>query len=171
MASGARPAYADNYAPLLGKRFLVAKELQEAFLARLGAKDEVTFYVTTYDLGQGSRLEGAIARHPMHALGGFFAVRARSLLPDHVTTDAGTGLVHMAPDHGEEDFIACKKLGIDPVFAVDDGGFYRPDWLWLGGQGSVINTKFNGPDGPILTDLREVGALLSGQRLPPQLPA
>ncbi len=83
------------------------------------------------------------------------------LAADHVTTDAGTGLVHMAPDHGEEDFIACKKLGIDPVFAVDDGGFYRPDWLWLGGQGSVINTKFNGPDGPILTDLREAGALLS----------
>ncbi|WP_443971797.1 isoleucine--tRNA ligase [Sphingobium sp. CR28] len=79
----------------------------------------------------------------------------------HVTTDAGTGLVHMAPDHGEEDFLACKAVGIDPVFAVNDAGFYRDDWLWLAGQGSVINTKFNGPDGPILTDLREAGALLS----------
>ncbi|MGD9810580.1 MAG: isoleucine--tRNA ligase [Sphingobium sp.] len=109
----------------------------------------------------GSQLAGAIAKHPMHHLGGFFA-RPRPFLPaDHVTTDAGTGLVHMAPDHGEEDFFACKKLGIDPVFAVNDGGFYRDDWAWLGGQGSVINTKFNGPDGPICTDLREAGALLS----------
>jgi isoleucyl-tRNA synthetase len=111
--------------------------------------------------GTGKDLAGAIARHPMHALGGFFA-KPRPLLPaDHVTTDAGTGLVHMAPDHGEEDFIACKKLGIDPVFAVNDAGFYRDDWDWLPGQGSVINTKFNGAEGPICTDLRAAGALLS----------
>ena len=51
--------------------------------------------------------------------------------------------------------------GIDPVFAVDAGGLYRPDWLWLGGQGSVINAKFNAPDGPICSDLREAGALLA----------
>jgi isoleucyl-tRNA synthetase len=97
----------------------------------------------------------------MHHRGGFFA-KPRPLIPaPHVTTDAGTGLVHMAPDHGEEDFEACKAVGIDPVFAVEGDGKFRDDWLWLDGQGSVINTKFNGPDGPICTDLREVGALLS----------
>jgi isoleucyl-tRNA synthetase len=135
---------------------LVATLLIEQVSARLG--------LTSHDVvwsGRGSDLAGAIARHPMNHLGGFFARPRPFLAADHVTTDAGTGLVHMAPDHGEEDFIACKKLGIDPVFAVDAGGFYRADWLWLGGQGSVINTKFNSPDGPILTDLREVGALLS----------
>jgi isoleucyl-tRNA synthetase len=67
----------------------------------------------------------------------------------------------MAPDHGEEDFLVCKAAGIDPVFAVDDAGFYRADWEWLGGQGSVINNKFNAPDGPICSDLRETGALLA----------
>ena len=57
---------------------------------------------------------------------------------------------------------SCVRAhGIDPVFAVDAGGFYRPDWLWLGGQGSVINAKFNAPDGPICSDLREIGALLA----------
>ncbi|MEA3062996.1 MAG: isoleucyl-tRNA synthetase [Sphingomonadales bacterium] len=109
----------------------------------------------------GSQLAGTIARHPMHKLGGFFA-RPRPFLPgDFVTTDAGTGLVHMSPDHGEDDFLLCKAHGIDPVFAVDDGGFYRPDWLWLGGQGSVINSKFNAPDGPICSDLRDAGGLLA----------
>ena len=109
----------------------------------------------------GSDLAGAIARHPMHKLGGFFA-KPRPFLPgDFVTTDQGTGLVHMAPDHGEDDFELCKANGIDPVFAVDAGGFYRADWLWLGGQGSVINNKFNAPDGPICSDLREAGALLA----------
>jgi isoleucyl-tRNA synthetase len=97
----------------------------------------------------------------MHKLGGFFA-KPRPLLPgDFVTTDQGTGLVHMAPDHGEDDFELCKANGIDPVFAVDAGGMYRTDWAWLGGQGSVINAKFNAPDGPICTDLREAGALLA----------
>jgi isoleucyl-tRNA synthetase len=38
---------------------------------------------------------------------------------------------------------------------------YRADWLWLGGQGSVINKKFVASDGPICTDLREAGALLA----------
>ncbi|MDX3899468.1 MAG: isoleucine--tRNA ligase [Sphingobium sp.] len=145
------------------KIVLTATELWNDFAQRAGStpwlsEDEGWTVVWA---GKGADLSGAIARHPMHELGGFFA-RPRPFLPaDHVTTDAGTGLVHMAPDHGEEDFIACKKLGIDPVFAVDDGGFYRADWEWLPGQGSVINTKFNGPEGPICADLREAGALLS----------
>jgi isoleucyl-tRNA synthetase len=110
---------------------------------------------------KGSDLAGTVARHPMHALGGFFA-KPRPFLPgDFVTTDQGTGLVHMAPDHGEDDFLLCKAHGIDPVFAVDDGGFYRAEWEWLGGQGSVINAKFNAPDGPICSDLRGAGALLA----------
>ncbi len=109
----------------------------------------------------GSTLAGTIARHPMHKLGGFFAKPRPFLAGDFVTTDQGTGLVHMAPDHGEDDFELCRANGIDPVFAVDAGGFYRPDWLWLGGQGSVINAKFNAPDGPICSDLREAGSLLA----------
>lgn len=110
---------------------------------------------------KGSELAGTIAHHPMHKLGGFFA-KPRPFLPgDFVTTEQGTGLVHMAPDHGEDDFELCRANGIDPVFAVDAGGFYRPDWSWLGGQGSVINAKFNAPDGPICSDLREAGALLA----------
>ncbi len=110
---------------------------------------------------KGSQLEGATARHPMHALGGFFA-KPRPFLPgEFVTTDAGTGLVHMAPDHGEDDFELCKQYGIDPVFAIDGAGMYRADWAWLGGQGSVINKKFVAADGPICTDLRAAGALLA----------
>ena len=97
----------------------------------------------------------------MHHLGGFFA-EPRPFLPgDFVTTDSGTGLVHMAPDHGEDDFELCKAHGIEPKFAVEGDGKYRDDWLWLGGQGSVINPKFNAPDGPICSDLREAGGLLA----------
>ena len=109
----------------------------------------------------GSDLAGTIARHPMHHLGGFFAQPRPFLAGDFVTTDTGTGLVHMAPDHGEDDFVLCKSAGIEPVFAVEADGKYRAEWAWLGGQGSVINPKFNAPDGPICDDLRESGGLVA----------
>ncbi|WP_156680087.1 isoleucine--tRNA ligase [Sphingomonas profundi] len=114
----------------------------------------------------GSRLRGndggeAANDDKADAALAFFA-RPRPFLPgDFVTTDAGTGLVHMAPDHGEDDFDLCKANGIDPVFAVEGDGKYRADWAWLGGQGSVINPKFNAPDGPICADLHAAGALLA----------
>nr|WP_315381906.1 isoleucine--tRNA ligase [uncultured Sphingomonas sp.] len=145
---------------------LIAKDLLDSFGARIGHPVVVRIgdtpgTVTALASVQGSKLEGAVARHPMHALGGFFA-KPRPFLPgDFVTTDAGTGLVHMAPDHGEDDFLLCKAHGIDPVFAVDGAGMYRADWLWLGGQGSVINKKFVSAEGPICSDLRAAGALLA----------
>jgi isoleucyl-tRNA synthetase len=95
------------------------------------------------------------------AMAAFFAKPRPFLAGDFVTTESGTGLVHMAPDHGEDDFILCKAHGIDPVFAVEADGKYRAEWAWLGGQGSVINPKFNAPDGPICSDLRESGGLLA----------
>jgi isoleucyl-tRNA synthetase len=150
-----------------GRKVLVAEKLVTDFWLRAGLKREgglVTEASTapdTYKRIAGTKLAGSIARHPMHKLGGFFA-KPRPFLPgDFVTTDSGTGLVHMSPDHGEDDFELCKANGIDPVFAVEGDGKYREDWLWLGGQGSVINPKFNAPDGPINNDLREAGALLA----------
>ncbi|MBB3980586.1 isoleucyl-tRNA synthetase [Sphingobium fontiphilum] len=137
---------------------IVATELLDSVMKRLGWADSPRKILKTF---KGSDLAGAVARHPMHALGGFFA-KPRPFLPgDFVTTDAGTGLVHMAPDHGEDDFALCKAHGINPVFAVEGDGKYREDWLWLGGQGSVINPKFVSKDGPICTDLREAGGLLA----------
>ncbi len=144
-----------------GAKYLVAEELLDEFFMRASDGENSASLNSGGWRGKGSDLAGTIARHPMHKLGGFFA-KPRPFLPgDFVTTDQGTGLVHMAPDHGEDDFELCRANGIDPVFAVDAGGMYRADWVWLGGQGSVINAKFNAPDGPICSDLREAGALLA----------
>ena len=139
-----------------GRRILIATPLVEAVSARIGSALTVEHDVAA------PALAGAVARHPMHHLGGFFA-KPRPFLPgDFVTTDAGTGLVHMAPDHGEDDFALCKAHGINPVFAVEGDGRYRADWLWLDGESkNVINPTLNAPDGPICNDLRAAGALLS----------
>ena len=140
------------------KKCLVAEALVDDFAKRLG--DGVSLIDVTWR-GKGADLAGTIVRHPMHHLGGFFAKPRPMLAGDFVTTDSGTGLVHMSPDHGEDDFDLCKANGIDPVFAVEGDGKYRADWLWLGGEGSVINPKFNAPDGPICTALDAAGGLLA----------
>ena len=169
------------------RRLLVAKELGEAVASRLS---RAAAAVDVSDLGletvkicldypgtgpnfyvKGSDLAGTVAHHPMHHLGGFYA-KPRPFLPgDFVTTDSGTGLVHMSPDHGEDDFLLCRANGLEPVFAVMADGRYRDDWEWLGAgdldengkerRRSVINKPFNSPEGPICSDLREAGALLS----------
>jgi len=156
-------------------RFFLARDnfqtghWNEELIRRISLVDISDFgerYITPYIVPhgepiKGSDLVGTIARHPMHHLGGFFA-EPRPFLPgEFVTTDTGTGLVHMSPDHGEDDFELCKAHGLTPKFAVEGDGKYREDWGWLGGQGSVINQKFNAPDGPICTDLHEAGALLA----------
>jgi isoleucyl-tRNA synthetase len=146
----------ENGGNVINKKLVIAEVLLPLVAKRMGFTSSNVIW-----RGKGSDLADATARHPMHALGGFFA-KPRPFLPgDFVTTDAGTGLVHMSPDHGEDDFELCKQYGIDPVFAVDGAGMYRADWAWLGGQGSVINKKFVGANGPICTDLREAGALLA----------
>jgi len=145
-------------------RILVAEALKGQFLAR-NTTAGVEADVIEEWRGKGSDLAGTKVRHPMHKLGGFYETLRPMLPGDFVTTDSGTGLVHMSPDHGEDDFYLCRENGIDPVFAVDDGGVYRDDWPWLGGNDerrrSVINPNFNAPDGPICSDLSEAGALLS----------
>ena len=147
------------------RTFLIATPLVEAFIERFHAAnptEHLEYFGQTF---KGSDLAGTLARHPMHHLGGFYA-KPRPFLPgDFVTTDSGTGLVHMSPDHGEDDFLLCREHGLEPQFAVMADGRYRDDWPWLGGDDerrrAVINKTFNSPDGPICSDLREAGVLLS----------
>ncbi|USA61228.1 isoleucine--tRNA ligase [Qipengyuania citrea] len=169
----------DTSSPLIGRKVLVAlhpvKELEWHLASELSdrlASQNASLSITSdVPRFKGSELAGTVARHPMHHLGGFYA-KPRPFLPgDFVTTDSGTGLVHMSPDHGEDDFLLCRKNGIEPVFAVMADGRYRDDWEWLGAgdvdadgkerRRSVINKPFNSPEGPICSDLREAGGLLS----------
>ena len=158
-----------------GQRYVVGSGLDDAlmydFLHRHSeslATDQQKEFTTILRL-KGSQLAGATAKHPMADKfpDSEFYTKARPFLDGShfVTTDAGTGLVHMSPDHGEDDFDLCKANSINPVFAVDADGVYREDWEWLprGDEraGGVINKKFVSSEGPICNDLREAGALLS----------
>lgn len=99
---------------LEGMRLLVAEALLSNVLGR--AKTESQAIVGRC---KGAALEGLLLQHP------FYARQVPVILGDHVTTDAGTGFVHTAPDHGADDFAVGVKYGIGTLNYIDDNGYYR----------------------------------------------
>ncbi len=77
---------------------------------------------------QGDKLEQLVLQHP------FYTRQVPVLLGDHVTTDAGTGCVHTAPDHGMEDFIVSQQYGIETLNYVLGDGTFRDDVELFAGE-------------------------------------
>lgn len=98
------------------ERLLIAESLVASVLAR--AKIESHEVVGSV---KGELLEKLLLQHP------FYSRQVPVLLGDHVTTDAGTGFVHTAPDHGADDFSVGMKYGIGTLNYIDDHGNYRPN--------------------------------------------
>ncbi len=68
-------------------------------------------------------LEGFEAKHPLYGFEGYnFTVKTFN--GDHVTEDAGTGIVHTAPSHGEDDFMLGKKHNLEMPRYVEDNGVF-----------------------------------------------
>ncbi len=76
----------------------------------------------------GTALEGVVCAHPLRGQG--YDHDAPILLGDFVTTEQGSGLVHQAPAHGEEDFALCRANGIEVPETVGEAGLYNP-WVPL----------------------------------------
>ena len=102
-----------------GNKYLIAKELIDNFAKSL--EMDVTPRII-YTIS-GEDLKGSICSHPFHEDGYDFDVPL--IHGDHVTTDAGTGLVHTAPGHGVEDFHVGKEYGLECPKTVDEGGLYE----------------------------------------------
>ncbi len=94
-----------------GRRFVVGKELLDSVKEEL--KWESYEILETF---KGSDLEGMSYKHPLYDR------VSPVLVGDHVTTEGGTGLVHTAPGHGQDDFIVGKKNGLDIYCPVDGRG-------------------------------------------------
>ncbi|CAL4319195.1 isoleucine--tRNA ligase [Buchnera aphidicola] len=55
----------------------------------------------------------------------FFKKKVKIILSNHVNLDSGTGIVHTSPDHGLEDYIACKSYNIKPINLINSKGIYK----------------------------------------------
>ena len=121
---------------------VVAKDL----LPSLEKRYQSSSYV--YAELKGSALEGAKAQHP-------FADRIVPIIcGEHVTLDAGTGLVHTAPAHGVEDFVVGKVYGLAVDNPVGSNGVFLPNTPLVAGQ------HVRKAEEPILAALEASGALL-----------
>ncbi|MGG0667103.1 isoleucine--tRNA ligase [Sporosarcina koreensis] len=94
-----------------GNKFLMAKDLVEFVAKEIGWESyEIASEV------KGSDLERVIAKHPLYDRDSLV------MLGDHVTAEAGTGCVHTAPGHGEDDFYVSIQYGIDALSPINDRG-------------------------------------------------
>ncbi|WP_025823099.1 isoleucine--tRNA ligase [Shewanella marina] len=125
---------------------IIAEELAESCLARYGIE-------THQVLAQVAGVELELLRfnHP------FYAFDVPVLLGDHVTTEAGTGVVHTAPGHGQDDFVIGQKYGLEIANPVGDNGVYKADTEIFAGQ-----HVFKANDA-VVELLKETGVLLHSE--------
>lgn len=125
------------------ERFVLAKALLEAVSEELGWEDPEI--VKQF---KGQQADRVITKHP------FYDRDSLVMLGEHVTTDAGTGCVHTAPGHGEDDFFVSQKYGVEALSPVDDKGVFTEEAP--GFEGLFYDTA----NKAITEKLDEVGALL-----------
>ncbi|MCW8956278.1 MAG: isoleucine--tRNA ligase [Gammaproteobacteria bacterium] len=102
---------------------------------------------------QGQALEHQILQHP------FYDRQVPIILGEHVTTEAGTGAVHTAPGHGQDDFIVGQKYGLEVYNPVASNGVFLPDTELFAGL------HVNKANDDILKVLQDKQALLKHKKL------
>lgn len=126
------------------KKYIIGEELLEKVATKLEWAD----YTITKKF-KGIEADRLVAKHP------FYDRDSLIIVGDHVTTEDGTGLVHTAPGHGEDDFIVGQKYDLDVLCPVDYKGVFTDE---APGFEGVFYDKAN----KMVTDLlEEKGALLS----------
>lgn len=125
-------------------KFVFLKEFEEHLKEELGF--ETIKLIKEF---KGKDLEYITCKHPLYDRDSII------ILGDHVTNDAGTGCVHTAPGHGEDDFIVGKKYGLEPLCPVDSKGFMMES------AGKELEGMFyEDANDKVLEMLTNVGALL-----------
>ena len=147
------PSYTYVMLQTASRVMIVAKELQESFVAACGVEVETV-------LGElkAADLEFILCKHP-------FANRFSTvILGDHVTLDAGTGCVHTAPGHGQEDFQVARKYNLTVLNPTDSRGRFTAE------GGAYEGMKIEEANEQIISDLHASGHLVAQADLVHQYP-
>ncbi|RLA00878.1 MAG: isoleucine--tRNA ligase, partial [Gammaproteobacteria bacterium] len=136
------PAYDYVVVQAGNERLLLAEALYESALERYGMTGEVVARC------KGEDVEGLLLQHP------FYDKQVPIILGDHVTAEAGTGAVHTAPGHGQDDFTVGLKYDLEVYNPVGSNGVFLPDTEIFAGQ-SVFKANPS-----VIELLTEKGALL-----------
>ncbi|MEM1073921.1 MAG: isoleucine--tRNA ligase [Pseudomonadota bacterium] len=151
----------------IGERLVVADKLADEIFeqARLDGDGMVRRLADV----SVEELSGLICAHPLRGLQGAegewdFDV---PLLPgDHVTDEAGTGFVHTAPSHGDDDYAIGVRHGLPMTYNITDDSSFRADLPFFGGQQVIRpNGKLGGASKAVIEKLKEPGALIAIKRI------
>lgn len=127
---------------------IIAADMQDEVMARYGCEK-----VERLGIAKGEVLEGQRLQHP------FLNRQVPVLMGDHVTTDAGTGAVHTAPDHGMEDFVAGQTYGLATLNLVDENG------VFVEASGELAGVHVYKADEQVLDILRRENALVTMEKI------
>ena len=130
------------------ERVILAAELVQAVQNALKIEN-----VEILGSAKGQDLELIRFNHP------FYDFSVPVILGDHVTVDGGTGLVHTAPDHGQDDFVVSKKYGLEMAGLVANDGKFISSTPFFAGKGVFEANDL------VLEKLKETGALLKLERI------
>jgi len=143
MGISVNPDFDYNLVEVDGRKFVIAQVMLDKVAEAIGWAD----YKVVQSL-KGSQMEYMTAQHP------FYERTSLVMLGDHVTDEAGTGLVHTAPGHGEDDYYVAKRYNVEVLSPVDSRGVYTDE---APGFEGMFYDKAN----PVVTKmLEESGALL-----------
>ena len=131
-----------------GEMYVMAEALTEKVMG-IGGFDSYEIVETH----PGSFYENMLADHP------FLPKTSRLVLADYVTMDSGTGCVHTAPGFGADDYVTCKRYGMDMVVPVDDQGRHTD---YAGKYAGMLVEESNPV---ILRDMQEAGSLFAQQEI------
>jgi len=131
-----------------GEIWILAEELCDLVLSGVG----ITDYKKVARF-KGTDLEKLVCKHP------FLDKDSILILADHVTLEAGTGCVHTAPGHGQEDYEVGLKYGLPAYAPLDDDGRFTEDVPFFAGQ-----FVFDANEA-VIEKLKEVDCLLKVEEL------
>ncbi|HAA2801220.1 TPA_asm: isoleucine--tRNA ligase, partial [Listeria monocytogenes] len=126
-----------------GEKYVVAEALLPSLREKLGFED-----ATVVKTVRGSELDRVVTKHP------FYDRDSLVMNGEHATAEAGTGAVHTAPGHGEDDFLIGKKYDLEVLAPLDDHGVFTEEAP--GFEGVFYDTA----NKMVTEKLEEVGALL-----------
>ena len=151
---------AENASAVVGETLVLADTLA----ANVQAAARITGWTRLRDV-PASEFAGILLTHPYRGVEGAHGEWDYDvpMLPgDHVTEDAGTGFVHTAPSHGEDDYHLGMKHHLPMTYNVEQDGTYRADLPLFGGQAIITQ---DGQEGPAnvsnIKQLAWAGALLA----------
>ncbi|WP_422072303.1 isoleucine--tRNA ligase [Tranquillimonas rosea] len=149
-----------------GETLLMADALAEGVMAQSRLDDAM--YRRLRDVS-ADELSGLVCAHPLRGAEGAAAewdYDVPLFTGDHVTDDAGTGFVHTAPSHGDDDYQIGRAHGLEMTYNIGDDSAFRADLPFFGGERVIKeNGKPGGANKAVIEKLKQVEALIALKRI------